>query len=87
MADRPTASWFANKKQEHERNVRNPEVCSEAISRWKEVRVFLLTSRDSTPSTYPTVVIVTNAYQAPSRTPLSSIIVQKQKNPTLAHWN
>ena len=27
-ADRPTASWFAIKKQENERNVRDPEVCS-----------------------------------------------------------
>ena len=43
---------------------------AEAILRWKGVRVFLLTSRDGTPSTYPTVVIVTNAHQAPSRTPL-----------------
>ena len=28
VADRPTASWFAIKKQENERNVRDPEVCS-----------------------------------------------------------
>ena len=27
-ADRLTASWFAIKKQENERNVRVPEVCS-----------------------------------------------------------
>ena len=27
-ADRLTASWFAIKKQENERNVRDPEVCS-----------------------------------------------------------
>ena len=27
-ADRPTASWFAIEKQENERNVRDPEVCS-----------------------------------------------------------
>ena len=27
-ADRPTASWFAIEKQENERNVRVPEVCS-----------------------------------------------------------
>ena len=28
VADRPTASWCAIKKQENERNVRDPEVCS-----------------------------------------------------------
>ena len=28
-ADRPTASWFAIEKQENERNVRVPEVCSD----------------------------------------------------------
>ena len=27
-ADRLTASWFAIEKQENERNVRNPKVCS-----------------------------------------------------------
>ena len=27
-ADRLTASWFAIEKQENERNVRDPEVCS-----------------------------------------------------------
>ena len=27
-ADQPTASWFAIEKQENERNVRVPEVCS-----------------------------------------------------------
>ena len=27
-SDRLTASWFAIKKQENERNVRDPEVCS-----------------------------------------------------------
>ena len=26
--DRPTASWFSIEKQENERNVRYPEVCS-----------------------------------------------------------
>ena len=40
------------------------------ISCWKWMRVFLIISRDSTPSTYPTVVIVTTfAHQAPSLTP------------------
>ena len=28
-ADRPTASWFAIERQENERNVRDPEVCSD----------------------------------------------------------
>ena len=28
-ADRPTASWFAIDRQENERNVRDPEVCSD----------------------------------------------------------
>ena len=27
-ADRLTASWFSTEKQENERNVRDPEVCS-----------------------------------------------------------
>jgi len=28
-ADRPTASWFAIERQKNERNVRDPEVCSD----------------------------------------------------------
>ena len=43
---------------------------AEPTSCWKWIRVFLLISRDSTPSTYPTVVIITKfAHQAPSLTP------------------
>ena len=29
-ADRPTASWFAIERQENERNVCDPEVCSDS---------------------------------------------------------
>ena len=29
VAARPTASWFAIDRQENERNVRDPEVCSD----------------------------------------------------------
>ena len=36
-ADRPKASWFAIEKQENERNVRVPEVCSDFPLRGRRV--------------------------------------------------
>ena len=36
-ADRPTASWFAIERQENERNVRDPEVCSDFSFRGRRV--------------------------------------------------
>ena len=36
-ADRLTASWFAIEKQENERNVRDPEVCSDFSLRGRRV--------------------------------------------------
>ena len=36
-ADRPTASWFAMKRKENERNVRDPEVCSDFSLRGRRV--------------------------------------------------
>ena len=36
-ADRPTASWFAMERQENERNVRDPEVCSDFSLRGRRV--------------------------------------------------
>ena len=36
-ADRPTASWFAIERQENERNVRDPEVCSDFSLRGRRV--------------------------------------------------
>ena len=35
--DRPTASWFAMERQENERNVRDPEVCSDFSLRGRPV--------------------------------------------------
>ena len=35
--DRPTASWFAMERQENERNVRDPEVCSDFSLRGRRV--------------------------------------------------
>ena len=40
-ADRLTASWFAIEKQENERNVRDPEVCSGFSLRGRRVVEFL----------------------------------------------
>ena len=37
VADRPTASWFAIERQENERNVRDPEVCSDFSFRGRRV--------------------------------------------------
>ena len=37
VADRPTASWFAIERQENERNVRDPEVCSDFSLRGRRV--------------------------------------------------
>ena len=36
-ADRLTASWFSTEKQENERNVRDPEVCSDFSLRGRRV--------------------------------------------------
>ena len=36
-ADRLTASWFSIEKQENERNVRYPEVCSGSLLRGRRV--------------------------------------------------
>ena len=36
-AERPTASWFAIERQENERNVRDPEVCSDFSLRGRRV--------------------------------------------------
>ena len=36
-ADRQTASWFAIERQENERNVRDPEVCSDFSLRGRRV--------------------------------------------------
>jgi len=40
-ADGLTASWFAIEKQENERNVRDPEVCSGFLLRGRRVVEFL----------------------------------------------
>ena len=40
-ADRQTASWFAIERQENERNVRDPEVCSDFSLRGRRVVEFL----------------------------------------------
>ena len=40
-ADRLTACWFSTEKQENERNVRDPEVCSDFSLRGRRVVEFL----------------------------------------------
>ena len=40
--DRLTASWFAVEKQENERNVRDPEVCSNFLLRGRRVVELLI---------------------------------------------
>ena len=45
VADRPTASWIAIKKQENERNVRDPEVCSGFSLRGRRVLELLKSTR------------------------------------------
>ena len=40
-ADRLTASWFAMEKQENERNVPDPDVCSGFLLRGRRVVEFL----------------------------------------------